>query len=467
MDAAAMPAQATRPVRLRGTGRLRVLHFFYARGTRLNYWLARRLGPAGMSICLLLITTSFIAMSQPRDSAYQLFSMVLAMAFFGLAWATVRGAKAEAIRHLPHHGTAGVPLRYMVEVKNLGRRALADVTLAESPADPRPSAATFARVPEPGENERNPFDRFFAFYRWQWLIQRARLFEGGRAKSYFHVNPGETARVMMEITPHRRGVIALHEMRMILPDPLRIFQSCPRITSSSNTMVVLPRRYRIPPIELPGGASYRVGSEANTNSIGTNGEFVGLRDYRDGDPMRLIHWKSWARTGKPIVKELEDTHYPRHGLVIDTFAGGTQDGAFEELISVAASFASGLDTRESLLDLMFIEDKAHRVTVGRGVERAEKLLEVLAGVALRDNDGFDDLANLVKQHNQDLGSCLVVLLGWDPRRAAFLAELRRGGILCVPVIIGFGEKPVSAPGHWIDAANPARDLSRMPIHPEY
>lgn len=449
-----------------GAGRLRLMHFMYARGTALNFWIARRLGPAGISICLLLIATSFIAMSQRRDSAYQLFSMTLAMSAFGLVWAAARNALAQATRHLPNHGTAGVPLRYMVEVKNLGKNNLASVWLAESAADPRPSAATFARVPEPGESERNAFDRFFAYYRWQWLTQRARLFEGGRSPKAFDIKPGATARVMMEITPRRRGVIALRDMRMVLPDPLGLFQSCPQIMASSNTLVVLPKRYSLPPIELPGGASYRIGSEANTNSIGSNGEFVGLRDYRPGDPMRLIHWKSWARTGRPIVKELEDTHYPRHGLVIDTFAGGTQEAAFEELISVAASFAAGLDTRESLLDLMFVEDKAHRVTVGRGVERAEKLLEVLAGVSLSEEDGFNDLAHLVKQHSQDLGSCLVVLLGWDPRRAAFLTELQSSGILCVPVVVGFGEKTASAPGHWIDAAHPARDLARMPLHPK-
>jgi len=463
----AATTSASTPARPTGTGRLRVLHFFYAWGTALNFWIARRLGPAGMGICLLLIATSFIAMSQPRDSAYQLFSMTLALGFFGLVWAAARGARALATRHLPHHGTAGVPLRYMVEVKNLGTRKLASVSLAESPADPRPSAATFTRVPEPGEDERNAFDRFFAYYRWQWLTHRGRLFEGGRSLSAFDVKPDATVRVMMEITPRRRGVIALRDMRMVLPDPLGLFQSCPRIQSAPNTLVVLPRRYPMPPIELPGGASYRIGSEANTNSVGTNGEFVGLRDYRSGDPMRLIHWKSWARTGRPIVKELEDTHYPRHGLVIDTFAGGTQEAAFEELISVAASFAAGIDTRESLLDLMFVGDKAHRVTVGRGVERAEKLLEVLAGVSLSDDDGFADLANLVKRHSQDLGSCLVILLGWDPRRAAFLTELRRAGVFCVPVIVGYGEKPASAPGQWIDAANPARDISRIPLHPEH
>lgn len=463
MNATSAPVALPPPPR--GARRLRILHFLYTRGTGLNLWISRRLAPAGMSLCLLLIATSFLAMSQPRDSAYQLFSLTLALAAIGLVWAAVRRAKATAVRHLPGHGTAGVALRYQVEIHNLGARKLSNLSLSEAASDAPPGVLGFSLIPEPGEQERNPFDRFFAFYRWQWHLQRARPFDAGRSLAMFDIEPGQTARVTMEIRPRKRGVITLRDLHMALPDPLGFFQSCPRISTSRNALVILPRRYPIPPVVLPGGSSYRIGSEANTNSIGSHGEFVGLRDYRSGDPMRLIHWKSWARTGRPIVKELEDTHYPRHGLVIDTFAGSTQDPAFEELISVAASFATGIDTREALLDLMFIENQAHRVTVGRGVERAEKLLEVLAGVSITEQDGFHELATLVNQHSQDVSSCVVVLLGWDARRATFLSELRSSGLACVPVIIGFGEKPPSAPGHWIDAAHPARDLSRLPIHP--
>jgi len=445
--------------------RMRLLHGLYFRGTALNFWIARRLGPAGMAICLLIISTSVLAMSQPRDSAYQLFSMSLALTGLGLMWAFLRRARLEVLRHVPQHATAGMPLRYHVEARNLGKSHLASAILAETSPDPRPSAATFCREREPGEEERNPFDRFFAYYRWQWLIGRRRIFDGGRALHPVDLAPGEARRVAIEITPQRRGVIPLHDMRVILPDPLGLFQKCRRVSCPGNTLIVLPRRHPLPPIELPGGATFRIGSDSNTNSIGTHGEFVGLRDYRVGDPLRLIHWKSWARTGRPIVKELEDTHYPRHALVIDNFAGGTQDAAFEELVSIAASFATGIDTRESLLDLMFVEGRAHQVTVGRGVERAEKLLEVLAGVALSEEDGFHELARLVKSHANDLGSCVVILLGWDQKRAAFLHDLQRAGLVCVPVVVGFGEKPAGTPGHWIDAAHPARDLARLPIHP--
>ena len=62
------------------------------------------------------------------------------------------------------------------------------------------------------------------------------------------------------------------------------------------------------------------------SSVGESEEFVSLRDYRRGDPMRHIHWKSWAKTGKPIVKEFQDEFFVRHALILDTFAGGEQSG---------------------------------------------------------------------------------------------------------------------------------------------
>ncbi len=224
----------------------------------------------------------------------------------------------------------------------------------------------------------------------------------------------------------------------------------------------MPRRYPLPPIELPGGAAFKISGEANTNSIGTSGEFVGLRDYRPGDPLRQIHWKSWARAGKPIVKELEDTYYPRYGLIVDTLSTGNTDHAFEEVISVAASFAASLDTSESLLDLMFIKNEAHIVTAGRGVERAEKLLEVLAGVSPERTPHFDALSRLVIRHRDDLTSCLVIFNGWDDARAEFLQSLLQHGVVCVPLIVGTGPKPPGAPGHWLESGNIARDLRKLP-----
>ena len=317
------------------------------------------------------------------------------------------------------------PLRYAVRVRSTGKRPLARAWLTESPPDPRPGLEEFSVLREPGEEERNRFDRAFAYFRWQWLLLRNRLFTDGFSQDEINLKPGQQTRVFMELTPLRRGVIRLQDLRVLLPDPFGLFQKCVKVKAPPATLLVLPRRHPLPPIELPGGAAFKITGESNTNTIGNSGEFVGLRDYRPGDPLRQIHWKSWARTGRPIVKELEDTFYPRYGLVLDTLCTDRSDATFEEAVSVAASFASAIDTSESLLDLMFIKNEAHKVTVGRGVERAEKLLEVLAGVTPERSGDFSALARLVLRHRDDLTSCLVILNGWDDHRAALLHTLER------------------------------------------
>lgn len=435
----------------------------YFRGAGIHHFVARRCRPAGIALGLVLVLAACLGVGHEQSSTYQLFSLCLGLVVIGLPWAMSRQATVEAKRELPRFGTAGEPLRYTVRIWHHGKGRLSRAWIADSPPDPRPSFEDFSILREPGEEERNGFDRRLAYFRWQWLLLGNRLFSGGFSNDGIDLKRGQQARITIDLTPLRRGVIRFNDLRVLLPDPFGLFQRCRKVKAPTATLIVLPRRYPLPPIELPGGAAFKIAGESNTNSIGTSGEFVALRDYRPGDPLRQIHWKSWARTGRPIVKELEDTFYPRYGLVVDTLSCDRTDQEFEEVISVAASFAASIDTSESLLDLMFIKNEAHIVTAGRGVERAEKLLEVLAGVTPERMENFKALADLILRHRDDLTSCLVIFNGWDNSRAEFLNTLTRGGILCAPIIIGKGPAPAAgAPGHWLESGQIARDLQRLP-----
>jgi uncharacterized protein (DUF58 family) len=438
------------------------LHRTYFRTTGAHFFFSRRFRPAGVALGLVFVLATCLGIGHERGSIYQLFSLTFAMLALGLPLALLRRAKLQATREVPRYATAGEPLRYPVRVRNHGRRSISRAWLGESPPDPRPDVTDFTNLREPGEEERNGFDRTFAYFRWQWLMLRNRLFTEGVSADEIRLKPDESSRVFIELTPLRRGVIRLHDLRVFLPDPMGLFQRCRKVRAEPSTITVLPRRHPLPLIEMPGGAAFQITGESNTNSIGNSGEFTGLRDYRAGDPLRQIHWKSWARTGRPIVKELENTHYPRYGLVLDTLSTDRADVVFEETVTVAASFAAAIDTSESLLDLMFVKNEAHLVTAGRGVERAEKLLEVLAAVTPEREGDFKALARLVLRHAEDLTSCLIVLNGWDALRSQFVATLRQGGILCAPIVIGHGPRPPGVPGYWIESGQVARDLKRMP-----
>ena len=429
------------------------IHQFYHRGAGVKYFVTRRLRPAGIALGLVFLLITCLGIGHGREPIYQVFSLCLGMTMIGVPWAIIRQASVEAKRELPRFGTAGESLRYTVQVSNRSKRHLKRAWLFDTPPDP---------LREPGEEERNAFDRKFAYFRWQWILLGNRLFSDGSSREELMLKRGASARVTIDIIPLRRGVIYFDDLRVVLPDPFGLFQRCRKVKTSAATLTVLPRRFPLPKIELPGGAAFKFSGQASTNAVGNSGEFVGLRDYRPGDPLRQIHWKSWARTGRPIVKELEDTYYPRYGLVVDTLSTERTDDRFEEVISVAASFAASIDTSDSLLDMMFIKSEAHMVTAGGGMERAEKLLEVLAAVSPERTEDYENLSRLIINHSGQLTSCLIIFNGWSSEKAGFLKSLTSRGIICAPIIIGNGPATSGTPGHWLETSHVARDLLRLP-----
>jgi hypothetical protein len=68
----------------------------------------------------------------------------------------------------------------------------------------------------------------------------------------------------------------------------------------------------------------RAGS-ASQRRLGQGAELHELRDFKSGDPFRLIAWKASARTGKLIAKDLEDESQQSLHLIIDS-SGGLREG---------------------------------------------------------------------------------------------------------------------------------------------
>jgi uncharacterized protein (DUF58 family) len=162
--------------------------------------------------------------------------------------------------------------------------------------------------------------------------------------------------------------------------------------------------------------------------VGDSEEFIGLREYRPGDPLQRVHWKSYARTGSPIVKEFQDEFFERHALVLDTSTARGADLAFEEAVAVAASFVYAIDTRECLLDLLFVGGELRTYTAGRGQMKLEHMLEVLAGISASAPREFAVLARSVLTQRAGMTSCIVVLLAWDEERKTFVHALRARGL---------------------------------------
>lgn len=407
----------------------------------LQRYLHERLTLAGWIAFTGGLAAAAVGVDTNRSMSYQLAGFVAALLAAAFAITFFLRARVTVRRELPRYATAGEPCEYRVVVENRGRRALRGAALGEWLRDPRPSFAEWRDAREPGEERRNWFDRSQGYFRWRWLIER-RLPERPREETVDPIGPGASTTVTLSLKPRRRGRIELAGLKLSREEPLGLARGLTRLPLAGS-VIALPRRYRLPAIALPGRRRFQPGGVTLAVTVGDSTEFIGLREYQPGDPLHKIDWKSTARAGIPIVREYQDEFYERHALILDTSSARGEDAGFEEAVAVAASFVYAIDTRECLLDLLFVGGEVRTYTAGRGQLHIEHMLEVLAGVAPSRPQDFSALAAAVLGQRPALSSCVVVLLAWDDERRAFVDALRRSGLEVRALLIS--EEPVSAP----------------------
>jgi uncharacterized protein (DUF58 family) len=412
----------------------RLLYRWFSSFSAFQYRLDRRFTRAGSLALSVLGAAAVIGLDTNRTVGYQVLTLVLALLVISAASSLVFRGRFAARRVLPRFASVGVPLTYRMVIGNQTSRRQAGLVLLEELADPRPSFEEFTTAREPGEERRNWFDRQVGYPRWAWLVSQKR---GAVVppRPLPPLAPSAETDVSVELTPLRRGHVRFTGLTIARPDPLGLVHALKTIRLPQS-LLVLPRRYPMAQIQLGGHRKYQPGGVALASSVGDSEEFMALRDYRSGDPMRRIHWRSWARVGRPVVREYQDEFFVRHALVLDTFAAPDAHTVFEEAVSVAASIAVSVETQESLLDLMFVGPETYCFTAGRGVGNTDRLLEVLACVSPCHDKPFRALQRAVIDRHDALSSCVCVLLAWDEPRQGLVRHLEALGTPTRVFVVG-------------------------------
>jgi uncharacterized protein (DUF58 family) len=388
----------------------------------LDHWLRERLTLAGWVVLGAAGAAGGAGLDTNRTLTYQAFAFLVALLALAYLASLAFRARVEVRRELPRYATAGETCSYRVTLTNRGRRALEGVLVGERFADPRPAFEAWRRAREPGEERRNWWDRNVGYFRWRWLIEQ-RLPKAAQAAELPVTAPGERQSVKLDFTVRQRGRISLTGLTLGRADPLGLVKGLARVPLEAH-LIALPKRYRLPELALPGKRKFQPGGVSLAASIGDSEEFLALRDYRPGDPLQRVHWKSFARAGKPVVKVYQDEFFERHALVLDT-GGAHQE--LEEAVALAASFVYTMDTHECLLDLLFVGTEVRAYTAGRGQMQADHMLEVLAGVAASEQREFAALARAVLARRASVSSVIAILVAWDAERRDFIVALRASG----------------------------------------
>jgi uncharacterized protein (DUF58 family) len=205
----------------------------------------------------------------------------------------------------------------------------------------------------------------------------------------FSVPAKSVTRVPYQIALKKRGAYNLDTLTVRATDPLGIYSFVKRIHVDSE-FLVFPVPEAIPDIVLSGAERYGFRDLPVAAARGSGVDPDGVRAYVPGDPLRRMHWKSTARTGKLNVIEFEESRAVNVILVLDQFRGSDtgqgRESSFEYLIRTAASLAQSAIRQGASVRLVSGDEPNVSSAYGRGSDHLYSILRDLARAEPADEE---------------------------------------------------------------------------------
>ncbi len=258
---------------------------------------------------------------------------------------------------------------------------------------------------------------------------------GGRPRFVLDkVEPQGVREVAYPVRSDLRGRFRIGPLSVRLSDPFGMCELS-RSFEAASELTVTPAVTRLPAVRL--GGDWAGGGGAASRSIATSGtDDAATREYRHGDDLRRVHWRSTARVGDLMVRREEQPFQSRATLLLDGRAsahrGDGPGSSFEWAVGAVASIGVGLARSGFALSLLrengeFVAPPAVPLT-------ESLLLDALAAVTTSSGTGLDDAVERLRRGDRG-GVLIAVLAALDLPGAERLARLRTGSSVCVALVL--------------------------------
>lgn len=254
--------------------------------------------------------------------------------------------------------------------------------------------------------------------------------------------PGREQRVEVLGKCPRRANLALKGIRVSCSFPFGLF-ACTAEFALPGGLTVYPAIGRLrhdPWTSLRGGQSQSVAAARDRDNPE---EFIGVREYREGDNLHWIHWRRSARTGELVVREMIPLRQTRLIIMLDPWpaqakkpsdvqrAASADDVEAERLISAAATaICEGLE-RGHRVGLICRAAEPAVIPPGTGKAHRQRLLRELAAIAPGARTAFDELVGHVHWSTGWSARCVLLTTRLQPEheRVARFVGARAEAIL--------------------------------------
>ncbi|HVX45870.1 MAG TPA: DUF58 domain-containing protein [Mycobacteriales bacterium] len=231
-----------------------------------------------------------------------------------------------------------------------------------------------------------------------------------------------------------RGRYGIGPLRLRLTDAFGLVELT-RSFSVISKLTVVPAALPLPAVSLSG--SRAVGAGTTARSMAARGEDDAVtREYRHGDDLRKVHWRSTARVGKLMVRREERPWQARAAVLLDTrtvaHRGEAPAASIEWAISAVASIGVHLMRRGFVVTVFTDDGLLLDSSTG-----PEVLLDRLADIQTSRNRDFSAItSSMLSTPGSGGGGTLIAVLGsLRAEQAAEVAALRTGTVTGMAMLL--------------------------------
>lgn len=229
---------------------------------------------------------------------------------------------------------------------------------------------------------------------------------------------GERGTRAYRLPTDHRGIFDVPPLHVTRRDAFDLFRHS-RDHGGTQRIWVYPRIIALRP--LPVGQTRHLDGPSADSSPQGNVTFHRLREYTEGDDLRLVHWRSSARAGQLLVRHNVDTSQPYTVVLLDDRPDRYTDESFEAAVDLAASVVVASGGQRAPVELRLTDGV---VIGGPQLRDVTPLVDHLTGVVASPHGGL--LESLLALRHAPGGTSLVVVTGaLDAAELPALAGLRR------------------------------------------
>src|SRR6266545_1906332 len=156
------------------------------------------------------------------------------------------------------------------------------------------------------------------------------------------VSPNWRRTVSYQVKSDVRGLYQIGPLMLTVADPFGLVETT-RLFAESQQLLVTPTVQSLPTVRL--GADRAGSGENRPRAIAAAGEEdATVREYRDGDDLRRVHWRSTARRGELMVRREEQPWQSKCAIFLDartvSHHGHGPSSSLEWAVSAAASIGA-------------------------------------------------------------------------------------------------------------------------------